>query len=85
MADFLSPAFDHVEAEWMENLIKTAGSTDPRAPEIITRLTSGIKAIRTVRAQVEAIVADGVAAEAEITRHAQLSRMSPHMRSVVGV
>lgn len=84
LQEFLAPAFDHVETEWYENLIKTAGSTDPRAPEIITRLTAGVKAVRVVRAQIEAIIAEGGMAEAEITREAQLSKMSGHMRSVVG-
>jgi len=85
LAEFLGPAFDLVEAEWYEKMVATAGSTDPRASEIIARLTSGIKAIRTVRAQVEAVVSDGAVADAEIARQAQVDKMTPHRRSVVSV
>lgn len=84
LSEFLSPAFDHVEREWYEKLVATAGSTDPRAAEIITRLTAGIKAIRVVRAEIEAVVSDGAAAGAEIAREAQLSRISDYQRSVIG-
>ncbi len=83
--EFLGPAFDHVEREWYENLIRTASSSDPRSPEIISRLTAGIQAIRKVREQVAGYVSDGALADSEIAREAQLSKMTPHMRSVVGV
>lgn len=85
MAEFLAPAFAKVEAEWAEKMIAAAASSDPRAEQIITRLATGVKAIRTVRALIEADVADGSMAEAEIKRSAQIARMSDHKRSVVGV
>lgn len=85
MAEFLAPAFELVEREWGEKMIAAAASTDPRAPEIIARLANGVKAARTVRAQIEAHIADGALAEAELKRSAQIARMSDHKRSVVGV
>lgn len=83
--DFLAPAFEKVETEWAEKMIAAAASSDPRANEIITRLATGVKAIRTVRAQIEAAVADGAMAEADIKRSAQIAQMSEHKRSIVGV
>lgn len=85
LADFLAPAFEAVEAEWAEKMITAAASSDPRAPEIIQRLATGVKAIRTVRAQIEAVVMDGMLASAELQRSAQIAKMSDHKRSVVGV
>jgi len=85
MDEFVGPAFDYVENEWMEKLVKTAGTSDPRLPEIISRLSAGVAAIRKVRAEIEAVVADGKIAEGEIARSAQLGRMSDFKRSVVGV
>lgn len=66
--EFLTPAFAVVEAEYGEKMIAVAASTDPRSPEIIARLASGIKVARQVRAQIEAIVADGKVAQNEIDR-----------------
>lgn len=83
--EFVGPAFDYVEGEWMDKLIKTAGSTDPRVPEIISRLSAGIAAIRKVRAEVEAVIADGQVASTEMERAAKLARMSDHKRQIVGV
>lgn len=85
MAEFFAPAFDQVEAEYAEKMITAAASTDPRAEQIIARLANGIKAARTVRKLIEAHIADGTMAEQELTRKAQISRMSDHKRSVVGV
>jgi hypothetical protein len=85
MDEFLAPAFDHVEAEWYEKLVNTAGSEDPRTVEKIQRITAAVKAIRVVRAQIAAVIADGVAVEADMLHTAQIARMSPHKRSVVGV
>lgn len=85
MDEFFAPAFELVEKEWAEKMIAAAASSDPRAPEIIMRLANGVKAARTVRKQIEAHIADGTLAEAEIKRSAQLARMSDHKRSVVGV
>lgn len=85
LTEFLAPAFEHVEREWAEKMIATAASSDPRAAEVIMRLATGVKAIRTVRAQIEAIVADGRLAESEMKRGAQIAQMSEHKRNVVGV
>lgn len=85
LSEFLEPAFEAVEHEWSEKMIAAAASTDPRAEQIITRLATGVKAIRTVRKLIEAHVADGALAEAEMKRGAQIARMSDHKRSVVGV
>lgn len=85
LAEFLTPAFEQVEREWAEKMITAAASTDPRAPEIIARLANGVKAIRTVRGQIEGVVADGALAESELKRSAQISQMSEHKRNVVGV
>lgn len=85
MAEFLAPAFEHVEREYGEKMITAAASTDPRAPEVIARLANGVKVARQIRAQIEAIVADGAVAESDVARTAQLSRMSDHKRSIVGV
>jgi len=85
LSEFLEPAFARVEQDWAEKMIEVAASSNPRAPEIITRLATGVKAIRTVRGLIEGIVADGKLAEAEHQRSAQISRMSEHKRQVVGV
>lgn len=85
MDEFFAPAFKHVEDDYAEKMITAAASTDPRAVDVIARLANGIKAARSVRGLIEAFIADGVAAEAEIQRSAQISRMSPHKRTVVGV
>lgn len=85
MDEFFGPALEHVEAEYAEKMIKTAASSDPRATDVIARLANGIKAARTVRALIEAHVSDGVLAEQELKRSAQVARMSDHKRSVVGV
>lgn len=84
LAEFLNPAFDHVEREWYEKMVATAGSSDPRLPDVVLRLAAGVQAIRKVRAEILAVIADGNAAEVEIAREAQLNKMSTHMRSVVG-
>ena len=85
MDEFFGPAFAVVEQDYAEKMITAAASVDPRAPEIIARLANGIKAARSVRAQIEALVLDGRLAEQDMQRTAQLSRMSDHKRSVVGV
>lgn len=85
MEEFFGPAFDHVETEWYEKLIHIAGQDDPNAEKRIMRITAAVKAIRIVRAQIEALVLDGRLAEQDMQRTAQLARMSDHKRSVVGV
>lgn len=76
MDEFLAPAFEAVEADYAEKMIASAASTDPRAPEVIARLANGIKVARQVRAQIEAIVADGLVADAERTREGREKGMS---------
>ena len=84
MVEFLEPAFTHVEQEWYEKLVHQAGQEDPKMAERIHRITTAIKSIRVVRAQIEAIVVDGAMAEAEIKRNAQVSQMSEHKRKTIG-
>lgn len=84
MDEFVGPAFDHIENEWMEKLISTAGSSDPRVPEIVARVSAGIAAIRKVRAEIMAVVADGAMAESELRKDARVSQMSDYHRSVIG-
>lgn len=83
--EFLAPAFDHIEREWYERMVATAGSSDPRLPDVVLRLAAGVQAIRKVRAEIMAVVADGNVAEAEISRDAQIAKLSDHKRSMLGV
>lgn len=77
LSDFLAPAFAVVEADYAEKMIDAAASTDPRAPDVIARLANGIKVARQVRAQIEAIVHDGVEAKNKIERTAATEELSP--------
>lgn len=74
---FLEPAFAVVEADYAEKLIAAASSTDPRAPEIIARLANGLKAARSARSQIEALVADGIDAQRTIERTEKVTELSP--------
>ncbi len=85
LAEFLAPAFAHVEQDYSEKLITAAASVDPRAPEIIARLANGVKAARTARGLIEAFVMDGKMAEQELQGAAKVQRMTPFHRSVIGV
>lgn len=85
MDEFLAPAIAHVEQDYAEKMISTAASTDPRAREIIERLANGVKAVRVVKSLIERHIMDGAIAQQDMQRSAQLSRMSDHKRSVVGV
>lgn len=59
LEEFLTPALASIEAEYAEKMIDAAASTDPRAPDLIQRLATGVKVARRIRAQVEAFVQDG--------------------------
>jgi len=85
LAEFLEPAFKQVEHDYAEKLIAAATSTDPRAREVIERLSHGIKAVRVVRGLIEAHVLDGAIAEKEMRSDAKLARMSEFQRATVGV
>lgn len=85
MEEFLGPAFAHVEHEWYEKLVHQANQEDPKMADRVLRITTAIKTIRVVRSQIEAIIADGTMADAEMKRDAQIAKMSDHKRATVGV
>ena len=75
--EFLDPAFAVVEADYMEKMVNAAASADPRTPEVIARLANGIKAMRSARAQIVALVADGEVAKSGMTRAERHKDMTP--------
>jgi hypothetical protein len=77
LEEFLTPAFAVVEREYAERMIEVAASSDPRAPEVIARLANGIKVARSVKAQIEVLVADGEVATGNIQRAERKGEMSP--------
>lgn len=83
--EFLAPAFAVIEQEYGEKMIAVAASVDPRAPEIIARLANGIKVARQVKAQIEAIMADGQVAEAERDRDLRQKDMTPSQRRLLSI
>lgn len=85
MEEFFTPALATIEADYGEKMIAAAASTDPRAPEVIARLANGIKVARQVRAQIEAIIADGEVARQERERADHLDAMPAAKRRLVQV
>ena len=83
--NFLTPAFAVVEADYAEKMISAAASTDPNAPHVIARLANAIKATRMARQQIEAIVADGIDAKANIERNQRLEGLTPAQRRLVNI
>lgn len=86
--EFLTPAFEIVEQDYGEKMIAAAASTDPRAPEVISRLANGIKAARQAKAMIEALVADGEVAAADKARaekNAELAERSPARSRLLGI
>jgi hypothetical protein len=85
MEEFFAPAFAVVEREYGERMIEVAASPDPRAPDIIARLANGIKVARQVRAQIDAIVADGDVARRDVDRDAIIAEMTPAKRRLLNI
>ncbi|MEY2633977.1 MAG: hypothetical protein RIR00_2631 [Pseudomonadota bacterium] len=83
--NFLTPAFEIVEADYAEKMITAAASVDPRAPEIIARLANAIKATRMARQQIEAIVADGIDAKANRDRAERIATLTPAQRKLLNI
>lgn len=77
MDEFFAPAFAVVESEYAERMIEVAASSDPRAPEVITRLANGVKVARQIRGQIEGLIADGELANSEINRAKREEDMTP--------
>lgn len=85
LEQFLGPAFDIVEADYAEKLIKVAASTDPRAPDVIARLANGLKSAREARAQIDALVADGKWARNDMIRAEKIAGMSAPARRLLNI
>lgn len=83
--EFLTPAFEIVEAEYADKMITAAASVDPRATEKIARLGIAIQAVRQARTQIEAIVADGDEARIAIEREKRLESLSPTARRLLNI
>lgn len=81
---YLAPAFTVVEATYARRLTDLAAEK-PWEAEKITKLATALKIARSVRAQIEAIVADGKVAESEIAYAAQIERIPTHKRNILGL
>lgn len=84
MDEFLGPAFEHVEAAYAHRLTEIAAEK-PWETDKIVKLATALKIARTVRAQIEGIIASGKAAEADQRYAAQIERISAHKRSILGI
>lgn len=82
--EFLTPAFAAVEASYATRLTDLAAEQPWEAGKI-TKLATALKIARTVRAQIEAIVADGKLAQQEIGRAAQIEKIPTAKRNMLGL
>lgn len=77
MEEFFNPALSEIEKDYAEKIIGVSASTDPRQPEIVTRLGIGVQVCRQIKALVEAHIADGEVAAREIARGERIQSMTP--------
>lgn len=82
--DALSDAFQAVEASYTTRLTEIAAEK-PWETEKIAKLATAFKISRTVRAQIEAIVADGKLALDGQRFAAQIERIPTHKRNILGL
>lgn len=85
MDEFLAPAFAQVKIDLLQEVMATAGTTNPRQNELVARFTDCMAAVDLAEKKVRFVIAGGIEAEARIHREAQLSKMSPSKREAVGV
>jgi hypothetical protein len=84
LSEHLSPAFSHVETVYQERLAHIA-ATEPWAVDKIRSLALALMVSREVRGYLEAIVANGGVAKAQIEHTRKIERMSPERRKILGI
>jgi len=81
---FLGPAFDLVEAAYVERLAEIAGS-EPWAADKLRAVATALRVTREVRAHVDGVAAGGRAAQVTLDHHRKIEAMSPERRRILGL
>ncbi len=81
IAEFITPAFDELRADYIEALATAAAKAlDDNLRSNIEKMALAIKVLDAVRSSVEAIVADGKVAQHQISASEQINRLRPEQQ-----
>jgi hypothetical protein len=83
LREFVDEAFTVAMADYQARLIEIAAEK-PWETEKIAKLATAFKIARTVKAQIEALVADGDMAQKDMSRAAQIERIRADKRTILG-
>ena len=84
LSEYLRPAFQTVEAAYVDKLTNLAAET-PWETDKITKLAMALKIMRTAQAQIEALATGGAAIEAQMDYARQIEKIPAHKRSILGL
>jgi hypothetical protein len=85
--EFLSPMFAEMEAEYSSRIIEVANTELLfwRRASKLTRLSDALRMVRTLRAGMQAIIADGDAAQSEKIRQDKIRQMTEPQRRLLKI
>ncbi len=83
MDRWLGPAFEFVEAAYMNRMTEIA-ATEPWEDKKLRALASAVKIAREVRAQIEQVVNDGPVAQSDNQRARQIESIPLEKRKMLG-
>ncbi len=84
LVEHLTPAFALVEATYIQRLA-TVAAAEPWAVDKLRSLAQALKVSQEVRAQIEAVVADGPVAKVAVDHLRKIEAMSPERRRILGI
>jgi len=80
----LAPAFDEVDAAYLQQLAQVA-ATEPWSTDKIKALSRAMEVSKGVRAHIAAVIAGGNIAEAHDKHTRQIEKLSPERRRILGL